>query len=112
MEKNKIKKLLLILLCLPMVGFGQNVNIPDANFKAYLVWNTAINTNGDAEIQISEATAFNGNIDCNFMNISDLTGIEDFSALTSWDCGLNFFTSLNVSSNTALTSLDCEYRIK
>ena len=30
-----MKKLLLILLCLPMIGFGQNVNIPDANFKAY-----------------------------------------------------------------------------
>ena len=55
MEKNKIKKLLLILFCLAMVGFGQNVNIPDANFKAYLVGNTAINTNGDAEIQVSEA---------------------------------------------------------
>ena len=31
-----MKKLLLILLCLPFIGFGQNVNIPDANFKAYL----------------------------------------------------------------------------
>ena len=31
-----MKKLLLILLCLPMIGFGQNVNIPDANFKVYL----------------------------------------------------------------------------
>ena len=27
-----MKKLFLILLCLPMIGFGQ-VNIPDANFK-------------------------------------------------------------------------------
>ena len=52
-----MKKLLLILLCLPMIGFGQNVNIPDANFKAYLVGNTAINTNGDSEIQVSEANA-------------------------------------------------------
>ena len=53
-----MKKLLLILLCLPMIGFGQNVNIPDANFKSYLVGNTAINTNGDTEIQQSEATVF------------------------------------------------------
>ena len=49
-----MKKLLLILLCLPMIGFGQNVNIPDANFKAYLVGIAAINTNGDSEIQVSE----------------------------------------------------------
>ena len=50
-----IKKLLLILLCLPFIGFGQNVNIPDANFKAYLVGESDINTNGDSEIQVSEA---------------------------------------------------------
>ena len=31
-----MKKILLILLCLPFIGFGQNVNIPDANFKANL----------------------------------------------------------------------------
>ena len=38
-----------------MIGLGQNVNIPDANFKAYLVANSLINTNGDTEVQISEA---------------------------------------------------------
>ena len=48
-----MKKLLLILLCLPMIGFGQNVNIPEANFKAYLVGNIFINTIGDTEIQVS-----------------------------------------------------------
>ena len=42
-----MKKLLLILIALPMFVFGKNVNIPDANFKAYLVGNTTINTNGD-----------------------------------------------------------------
>ena len=55
-----MRKLLLILLCLPMIGFGQNVNIPDANFKAYLVGNILINTNEDTEIQVSEANSFNG----------------------------------------------------
>jgi hypothetical protein len=34
---------------------GCNVYIPDANFKATLVANSSINTNGDDEIQISEA---------------------------------------------------------
>ena len=68
-----MKKLLLVLLALPLIGFGQNVNIPDANFKAYLVGNTAINTNGDTEIQVSEAAAFNGTIWCPQMFISNLT---------------------------------------
>ena len=43
-----------------MIGFGQNVNIPDTNFKAFLVGDTAINTNGDTEIQVSEANIFSG----------------------------------------------------
>ena len=32
-----MKNLLLVLLYLPMIGFGQNVYIPDANFKAILI---------------------------------------------------------------------------
>jgi hypothetical protein len=102
-----MKKLLLVLLALPLIGFGQNVNIPDANFKAYLLGNTAINTNGDTEIQVSEAAAFNGTIYCSCMSISNLTGIEAFTALTFLECGLNQLTSLDVSQNTALTQLYC-----
>ena len=102
-----MKKLLLILLCLPMIGFGQNVNIPDAIFKAYLVGDTAINTNGDSEIQVSEANSFNGSIYCENMNIADLTGIADFTALTELGCWGNQLTSLDVTQNTALTYLRC-----
>jgi len=102
-----MKKLLLILLCLPFIGFGQNVYIPDANFKAYLVGNTAINTNGDTEIQGSEANSYNWGIHCSNLNISDLTGIEDFISLTSLSCNDNQLTSLDLSNNTALTSLYC-----
>jgi len=102
-----IKKGLLILLCLPMIGFGQNINIPDANFKAYLVGESSINTNGDTEIQVSEATVFNGTIYCGGLNISDLTGIEDFTALTTLSCENNNLTSLDVSNNTALTQMLC-----
>ena len=90
-----------------MIGFGQNVYIPDSNFKAYLVGNSAINTNGDTEIQVSEATVFNGSIYCPNMSISDLTGIEAFTALKTLWCGENQLTSLNVSDNTDLNELDC-----
>jgi len=102
-----MKKLLLILLCLPFIGFGQNVNIPDTNFKAYLVGNIAINTNGDTEIQLSEATAFNGQINCSNMNISDLTGIEAFIDLTKLDCRENQITSIDLNSNTDLITIYC-----
>ena len=108
--------------------FGQNVYIPDDNFKANLVGNSAINTNGDDEIQVSEASAFDGAINCSSQGISDMTGIEAFSALTELYCVnnpltsldlsqnialeilwcLNQLTSLDVSQNTALTNLFCE----
>ena len=103
-------KLLLLLLALPMIGFGQNVNIPDANFKAYLVGNSAINTNGDNEIQVSEASLFNGSINLNATsNIYNLTGIQAFTALTTFICTTNQLTSLDVSQNTALTTLSCSF---
>ena len=102
-----MKKLLLILICLPIIGFGQDVNIPDANFKNYLVNNNAINTNGDTEIQVSEASAYTGTINVSNKSISDLTGIEAFIALTTLECFNNQLTSLDVSNNTALTHLYC-----
>ena len=104
-----MKKLLIILLCFPFIGFGQNVYIPDANFKALLVAVSQINTNDDTEIQVSEASAYDGILVLNDENISDLTGIEAFTALTFLVCSYNLLTSLDVSQNTALTTLDCRY---
>jgi Leucine-rich repeat (LRR) protein len=83
------------------------VTIPDANFKAYLVGNATINTNGDTEIQCSEASAFTGTINCSSLSISNLTGIEAFTALNSLLCYSNALTTLDISANTALTSLNC-----
>jgi Leucine-rich repeat (LRR) protein len=100
-------KLLLLLLALPMIGFGQNVNIPDANFKAALVGNASINTNMDSEIQITEANSYSGSIDVAGVGIANLTGIEAFTALTYLGCYNNQLTSLDVSACTALTYFDC-----
>ena len=58
-----MKKLVLNLLLVTFLNVGgmeQIVNIPDANFKAYLVGNSSINANSDSEIQVSEAAAFSG----------------------------------------------------
>jgi len=104
-----MKKLLLILIALPMIGFGQNVNIPDANFKAYLVGNSAINTNGDAEIQVSEAAIFGGGINCSNSGIFDLTGIDAFTNLDSLLCDSNSLTYLDITSNGMLRVLSCSH---
>jgi Leucine-rich repeat (LRR) protein len=105
-----MKKTLLILvgaLITSSATLAQNVNIPDANFKAYLVGNSAINTNSDTEIQVSEATAFSGAIYVSNQSISDLTGIEAFTNLAILRCHDNSLTTLDISNNTNLIELGC-----
>jgi len=105
-----MKKLLLLsIITITTLGANaQNVNIPDTNFKAYLLGNTAINTDSDpTEISITEASAFTGGFNCTNLSISDLTGIEAFTALSYLFCYNNSLTSLDVTQNTALTRLYC-----
>ena len=83
------------------------VNIPDANFKAALLANAAINSNSDGEIQCSEAVAFTGTINVSNQSIADLTGIEAFTSLTGLICTGNSITSLDLMSNTQLVTLFC-----
>jgi hypothetical protein len=83
------------------------VHIPDSIFKAELVNNPSINTNGDTEIQVSEAVAFTGMVEVWINYITDLTGIEAFTEITGLMCWSNRLTSLDVSKNTKLTVLDC-----
>lgn len=104
-----MKTLLLALICTLVLNcYAQNVNIPDDYFKAYLVGNNLVNTNGDAEIQVSEATAFTGTLWCSSSNIADITGIEAFTALTTLYCANNQLTSIDVTQNSALTILHCQ----
>ncbi|WP_338733533.1 T9SS type A sorting domain-containing protein [Mangrovimonas cancribranchiae] len=106
-----MKKTLLLFttyLCLGVSAiFAQNVNIPDANFKTYLLGNASINTNSDSEISVAEAQAFTGELLINGLSISDLTGIEAFVNITRLDCYSNNLTALDVSNNLALTRLHC-----
>ena len=108
-EKTQTLKTTLLFLSVFLSAslFGQNVYIPDANFKANLVGNSQINTNTDTEIQVSEASSFSGTIYCMSANIADLTGIEAFTSLTELNCGYNQLTSLDVSQNIGLTTLYC-----
>ncbi len=105
------------------------VNIPDANLKEALLDHTpVIDTNGDGEISVEEAEAFEGYLDLKYKSISDLTGIEafinikrlvlsfnsiqgavDFSANTKLErllCRSNNISSINVTANTELKRLD------
>lgn len=101
------------IVCFSMLIFNasqlkaQIVNIPDPNFKSYLLQDALINTNGDGEIQVAEASAYNWRVNCNGKWITDLTGIEAFTNLTILHCYNNPLTSLDLSQNVNLIELAC-----
>ncbi|MDC6470568.1 T9SS type A sorting domain-containing protein, partial [Flavobacteriales bacterium] len=82
--------------------------VPDDNFEAYL----EANNMGDGIANNDSVTTANINaittLSISSKAISDLTGIEDFTSLTSLSCQSNQLTSLDVSQNTALTYLRCD----
>ncbi|MFI0430918.1 choice-of-anchor D domain-containing protein [Mariniflexile sp. HMF6888] len=99
------------------LGANAIVNIPDANFKAALLAHgititgegiNKIDSNDDGEIQVGEAQAYVGTINCYDKNISDLTGIEVFINLEVLSVGKNQLTNLDVSDNVALEYLVCD----
>jgi hypothetical protein len=102
---NRMKKLLLILLCLPFIGFGQQTYVPDDNFEAYL----EANGMGNGTPNDDYVTTANINLitflDVSNKNISDLTGIEEFTALEQFGCSFNQITYLDVSANDNLYEL-------
>ena len=100
-----MKKGLFILLCLPMIGFGQFTFVPDDNFEQALIdlgYDFVLDDNVESmAIDTVNSLYING------LAISDLTGIEDFIALTELFCSSNQLSSLNLSNNTQLFEVSC-----
>ena len=78
-------------------------NFPDAKFRDYVQSELASGRNFLTKDEIASVTT----IDVCVQDISDLTGIEHFTALEELDCSYNNLTSLDVSKNTELKTLDC-----
>lgn len=99
---------------------AQTVNIPDANFKDKLLQantsngiaknvsgvNMIVDTNGDGEIQVSEALNVY-QLHLSQSSIADLTGIEEFVNLANLNCSYNSLTDLVLANNTNLNYLNC-----
>ena len=80
--------------------------VPDDNFE-----NELLEQGYDAVLDDSVTTANIDTVkylDLSSLNISDLTGIEDFISLTRLDCEQNNLTTLDLSQNTALNYLDID----
>ena len=92
-----MKKLLLLLLCFPMIGFGQQTYVPDDNFEQALI-NQGYDNVLDDYVLTSNIDILTY-LDVSNQNIYDLTGIEDFTNLTYLECYNNQLTSLDISQN-------------
>ena len=106
-----LKKYFLIVLFFYLLflgdAYGQITSIPDPNFEQALI-DLDIDSDGIINQQVLTAdVSVVTSLDVNSKEISDLTGIADFSSLTFLDCTNNQLTNLNVNQNKNLTQLIC-----
>lgn len=99
-------------------GKAQIINFPDPNFKAkllqpggfydhYLEQSFVLDANSDGEIEVNEVN-FLLSIDISNANISDLTGISNFTSLISLNCSNNVLQNISIgSTNASLKELVC-----
>ena len=100
-----MKKLLLIVLCFPLLTLAQQTYVPDDNFEAALEYMGIGNgiPNDDYVDTYNISDIFSLYI--SFQDISDLTGIEDFLSLRSLHVEGNQLTNIDLSNNTDLKIL-------
>ena len=87
----------------PGVVLINSTNFPDSKFQAWLKTQTYGQDGVLTPSEIAGVTSINVQSEA----ISDLTGINYFTALTKLNCIDNQLTNLNVSGCTALTKLNC-----
>ena len=100
-----MKRLLVFVFLLPIVCISQYTSIPDQNFEQALI-DLGYDNVIDGQVLTSNIDTITV-LDVSGGVISDLTGIEDFTALTNLSCWNNQLTSLDVSGCNALTNLNC-----
>jgi len=101
-----MKKLLLILICFPLISLAQQTHVPDDGFEQALILQgydivlddsvLTANINQLTSLSIWGSTVY------------DLTGIEDFTSLRLLYCMGTQLATLNLSNNQYLDSLYCD----
>ena len=80
--------------------------IPDDNFEQALI-DLGLDTAPQDNYVPTGNIVAETNLDVRNYNIVDLTGIQDFAALTTLNCSNNNIIELNLVANTVLTSITC-----
>lgn len=106
-----MKKCIWIIACLLFYHtnvWSQSVIIPDTNLRKVLLAQLPSFFDSNQQLIKAKAIGFGGSIDCSNKNIIDLTGLEEFKALTQLNCTKNSISSLDPIKNlTKLTLIDC-----
>ena len=98
--------ILILFIFISSILCSQNTSIPDPNFEQALI-NLGYDIGPIDGIVPTANINTVTNLSVFSKNISDLTGIEDFTALTFLNCKTNSISNLNLSTLTSLDYLDC-----
>lgn len=96
-----------LCICKTTAQCTGDVVIPNATLKTVLLNNSNINSNNDDEISCEEANDYEGALNLYNLSITNLTGVEAFTNVTTLNCNGNDLTSLDVSNMSSLTVLNC-----
>ncbi|HEX3007442.1 MAG TPA: BACON domain-containing carbohydrate-binding protein, partial [Bacteroidales bacterium] len=85
--------------------------VPDSSFRAYLETSeyAIVLDKTSGQCAIAEAGLTTTSFSIGSRKIYSVKGIEAFKTLKTLSCTSNFITELDLSQNTALTSLSCTY---
>jgi hypothetical protein len=106
MKKFVLTIKIAVVLLVTTTSFSQIINFPDANFKTALLSLGYIDTNGNGEIEVTEALNVTG-LNISNRNISNLSGIEFFAGSTFLNFSQNQITTIDLTNLQNLQSLDC-----
>jgi hypothetical protein len=99
-----MKKILLLLLLAPLCSISQIVSIPDSAFKTFLISN-GVDTNGDGNIQQSEALAITSLNIVGQTLIASFEGLEAFENLETLTIHSSAVETLNIQGFNYLEDL-------
>lgn len=104
--------IIILLFILPIIQLNaQFTAIPDTAFEQRLI-NLGLDSSPiDGQVLTANIDTVTNLVLAPSYIIYDLTGIEDFIALTYLQCGSQYLSNLNFTQNTNLTWLECSYNV-
>lgn len=103
---QNIKKVMIVSDCNFSISCTQNVNIPDINFKQYLLQNFDYDNNGEICNSEAEKALI---IKCQNLNINSAEGLNSFKNVILLDISQNHLPDLSINNLKELTTLNCTY---